>query len=319
MRQTRAEIRQWESRWAVPVAVATLTAVVLMVGSAFVNSVSGTGDGEILRSVHEHSGSLTLSAALQSLGFALLAVPLYYLFRAVRARSERVRPQLVGLVVIAPLFLAVSFGLSSVARQEAADQFVAGEAKSTLSKKEADEKCVSDRKNEGAKEFAEEFEPEQGETPLAACEKRKLEDDEASNAIGEASLSPLVTGLGIAGGLSFAISLFYTCLWGMRTGLLSRFWGSLGMALGVASLLGLILFTLIWFVYFAFLALGRLPGGRPPAWDAGEAVALPTPGERAAAELEPSESAEEAGAEEPESGGAEPGAGREKRKRKRRD
>jgi hypothetical protein len=75
----------------------------------------------------------------------------------------------------------------------------------------------------------------------------------------------------------------------MRTGLLSRFWGSLGMALGIATLFGLIIFTLIWFIYFGLLVLGKVPGGRPPAWEEGEAVPWPTPGEQAAAELEPRE------------------------------
>jgi hypothetical protein len=74
----------------------------------------------------------------------------------------------------------------------------------------------------------------------------------------------------------------------MRTGLLSRFWGSLGMVAGIAFVLGpLFLVTLVFFVYLGLLILGLVPGGRPPAWEAGEAVPWPTPGEKAAAELEP--------------------------------
>lgn len=282
------ETRRWESRWALPTALVTFLAVALMIVGAFVGNVGGSGEGEFLRSVDAHSSSVILSGLIRGLGFALLAFPLVYLFRAVRARSERVRPQLIALVVVAPLFLAVTTGLTGFAQREAAEEFVAGEAKSTLTRAEAKEKCKSDLKDEGAKEFAEEFEPQQGETALAACERRKREDDQASNAIGETSLAPIVSGLGIAGGLGLAIALFYCCLWGMRTGLLSRFWGSLGMALGIAALLGLILFTLIWFIYFGILILDRLPSGRPPAWEAGEAVPWPTPGEKAAAELEPS-------------------------------
>jgi len=302
------ETREAESRWALPTALATFLAVVLIVVSAVLNSVSGTGDAEVLRSVDAHGGSVTTVALMQGLAFLLLAVPLVYLFRAIRARSERVRPQLIGLVVVAPLFLAISTGLSGAARQEAADQFVAGEAKSTLSEKKAKEECASDRKDEGAKDFADEYEPKQGESAQAACERRKGEDDEASNALSDASLAPLVTGLGVAGGLGLAIVLFYCCLWAMRTGLLSRFWGSLGMALGIAILVGLLPLALIWFAYFGLLVLGKLPGGRPPAWEAGEAVPWPTPGEKAAAELEPSERVE-----------ADPDDAEEKRKRKQRE
>jgi hypothetical protein len=309
-----AETRERESRWAKPVAVASLLAVALFIAAAFTSSVSGSGEAEILRSVDENSGSVTLSGLLRAAAFALLALPLVYLFLAARARSERVRPQLIGLVVAAPLFLALSSGIGAGARQQAADEFVAGEAKATISRQEAKEDCVSDREDEGEEDFAEEYEPSRGESASSACETRKLEDDAASNAQGEASLTPFATGFGIAGGLGFAIVLFYCCLWAMRTGLLPRFWGSLGMALGVATLLGLIIFALVWFVYFALLIVDKVPGERPPAWETGEAAPWPTPGEKAAAELEPS-----AAAADPPGGGDEPAAGSERRKRKQRD
>jgi hypothetical protein len=310
---TREQVLERESRWAIPVAMATLLAIVLIVASRVVNEASGDGTAELLRSVDEHSGSVTLAGLLQGLAFVLLAFPLAYLFRAASARSERVRAQLIGLVIAAPLFLGISAGLAVVAQQEAADQFIAGDAKATLTPAEAKDECRDDLKDEGAEDFASEFEPEKGETALAACEDRKIEDDEASNARTEASLAGVVTGLGIAGALGFVIALFYTCLWAMRTGLLSRFWGSLGMALGVATLLGLLPFLLIWLVYVAALVLGKVPGGRPPAWAAGEAIPWPTPGEKAAAELEPDDDWDES---EGDAGGDEGGP---KRKRKQRE
>lgn len=309
---SREQIRARESRWAVPVGTITILAVALMIASLFVNAVSGTGNAAILRSVDAHSGSVTASGLMQTVAYALFAVPLVYLFQAARARTDRVRPWLVTLAAVAPLLLGLSAAFAIAARQEAADQFVAGEAKSTLSKQEAAEECASDRKDEGAKGFAEEFEPKRGETALAACERRKIADDEASNALGEASLAPVVSVLGIIGALGFAIAIFYTCLWAMRTGLLPRFWGAFGMAVGIAAAIGLLLFTLAWLIYFGLLALGAVPGGRPPAWEAGEAVPWPTPGEKAAAELEPEEAPEAIEAPT----GSEAG---EKRKRKQRD
>ena len=131
----------WEARWATPVALATFLAVALIISPSFFSEVSGAGDAAVLRSTDAHGGSVALAGVLQGLGFALLALPLVYLFRVVRARSPRVLSQLIGLVVIAPLFLALSTGLSGFARGEAADQFVAGEAKSTLSPKEARQEC----------------------------------------------------------------------------------------------------------------------------------------------------------------------------------
>lgn len=302
-----AELRERESRWAIPAAAAAFAAVALIALSIPLSSVSGTGSAEVLRSTDAHSGSATTVAVLQALAFLLMAVPLIYLFRAVQARSDSVRAQLIGLVVVAPLFLAVSTGLAAARGQEAADRFIAGEAESTLSKSEAKAECESDRDDEGAEDFADEYEPGKGETAQAACERRKVEDDEASNALSDASLTPLTTGLGLAGALGFVVTLFYCGLWGMRTGLLSRFWGSLSMALSIAVLLGLLPLVMIWFLYLGLLYLGWLPGGKPPAWEAAEAVPWPTPGERAAAELEPADGAGET---------AEGGAGRRKRKQR---
>jgi hypothetical protein len=312
---------EWESRWAVPVAVATFVAVALIFASLFVSNVSGGGDAEVLRSADAHSGSAMLSGLMRAVAFALLAFPLVYLFRAARARSERVHTQLIGLVVAAPLFLGLSSGFALVAQQEAADEFVAGEAKSTLTQKEAKEECVDERKDDGNDFLADEYEPAKGESPLRACETTKREDDEGSNAQTEATFTPFATGLGIAGGLGFVIALFYSCLWAMRTGLLTRFWGSLGMALGVAALFGLLPFVLIWFLYFGILLLDRLPRGRPPAWAAGEAIPWPTPGEKAAAELEPEDGWEESGPPElePDGGDEDGGDDGPKRKRKQRE
>jgi hypothetical protein len=309
---TRAETLEQEKRWALPVALATLLAVGLIATAPIVSPASGDGAAEILRSIDENRGAETLSGLMQALAFALLTFPLVYLFRAARARSPQVRSQLIGLVIAAPLFLAVSSGLGIVVQQEAADEFVGGQAKPSLTQQEAKDDCVDEREDEGGNFLADEYDPGKGESPLRACETRKLEDDAAADARTDASMTSLATGFGLAGGLGFAITLFYTCLWAMRTGLLPRFWGSLGMALGVVTLLGLILFALVWFIYFALLVLGKVPGGKPPAWQSGEAEPWPTPGERAAAEMEPEE-----GLEGPEgSEGDEPG---DKRKRKQRE
>ncbi|MGN6201635.1 MAG: hypothetical protein ACTHNY_04445 [Solirubrobacterales bacterium] len=284
------QVRDRESRWALPAALAAFAAVLLMFLPGFVSSVSGSGEAEVLRSIDVHGGSVTLSSGLQAAAFLLLAFPLVYLFMAARARSERVLPALLAIVIAAPLLVGVGTVLYGQARQEAAETFVAGEAKPTISKQDLKERC-------------------EDEKPVAECEKEKREDDAASNALSDASLSTPAGILTLGGGLLFAIGLFYTCLWAMRLGLLSRFWGSLGMALGIAILLGFVILAIVWFLYLGLLYLGFLPGGKPPAWEEGEAVPWPTPGEKAAAELEPSETVED--------DEAEPGA--EPRKRKQRE
>jgi hypothetical protein len=70
----------------------------------------------------------------------------------------------------------------------------------------------------------------------------------------------------------------------MRVGLLTRFWGSLGIALAAVSVF-FFQFALLWFVYLGLLLLGLVRGGRPPAWQSGEAEPWPTPGEKAAQQM----------------------------------
>ena len=282
---SREAILERERRWAMPVALATFAALaMLIVSTIVVSSVSGDGEAEILRAADAHRSDIVLSSILQALGLALLVLPLVFLFRAAQARSERVRPQLIGLVVAAPLFLAGGALCNAIATNEAAKDFADGKASADLSVKEATRDCVSDRGDDKA-QFREDF--GSGRAAVGECASEKVEDDAATNAVADAGVRGLATGLSLGGRLGLAFALAYSCLWAMRTGLLTRFWGSLGMALGIAALLLLIQFTLLWFLYFALLAAGWVPGGRPPAWAAGEAIPWPTPGEKAAGELEP--------------------------------
>ena len=71
----------------------------------------------------------------------------------------------------------------------------------------------------------------------------------------------------------------------MRTGLLTRFWATLGMSLSVLMLLSQvfgpvgIVGILVWTVAVSLQAGGRWPGERPAAWEVGEARPWPKPGE----------------------------------------
>jgi hypothetical protein len=238
---------EWERRWATPAALAALGAVALVIAAIVVATQavgSGSGDAALLRDVDQHRTAQMISSILQAIGVALLAPPLYYLFRAAQARSETMRGQLVGVVVAAPLFLAVLAILSGVSTLHAATDFIAKGVMGT-----------GDHAN-----------------------------NVASDTISEAPLRPLATGFGLAGQLGFVIGMFYTSLHAMRAGLLTRFWGSLGMALGAVSFI-FFQFALFWFVYLGLLLLGRIPRGRPPAWASGEAIPWPSPGEKASAAL----------------------------------
>lgn len=242
-----AQISERERRWATPAAIATLLAAVLAIGAviAIASKFGGGGNAERLHKIDDDPGFFVAAYVIQGIGFALLAVPLLYLFRAAQARSERVRGQFVGLTIAGPLFLAAGAILTGFLLKDASHDFVL--------------KAVT-----GSVDH---------------------QDNVAQDVIQANSLADVTTGVGVAGALSFAFAMAYTSFQAMRAGLLSRFWGSLGAALGVASF-AFSQYTPLWFIYVGLLIGGWLPRGRPPAWEAGKAIPWPTPGERAAESMQ---------------------------------
>jgi hypothetical protein len=256
MAPNRDDALAWEERWSRPAALAGLAAIGFIVIAIVVatQGVGGSdGDSELLRNVDAHRSAQLLTSILQAIGVGLLAAPLYFLFRAANARSETMRGQLVGVVVAAPLFLAVLAILSGLSTLSAASDFVSDEVPRLVAKGVA---LNSDRANEIA-----------------------------NDTIADAPLRPLAAGFGLGGQIGFVVAMFYTSLHAMRTGLLTRFWGSLGMALGAVSFI-FFQFALLWFVYLGLLLAGWVPGGKAPAWAAGEAIPWPTPGEKAASDID---------------------------------
>ena len=149
--------------------------------------------------------------------------------------------------------------------------------------------------------------------------------------VSDQSAYGIAQGLGFAGTFGLVVAMVYVSLHAMRVGLLTRFWGTLGMALGVSILFLGILGILIYFLAMGLLIANRWPRGRPPAWEAGEAVPWLPPGQEPGAETadaddsdrpaDPDEFAatiEGSGTELGEAG-EEPAAGDAPRKRKRRE
>lgn len=99
------------------------------------------------------------------------------------------------------------------------------------------------------------------------------------------------SGLGFAANLALGIAMVFICLNALRTGLLSRFMGVLGVVIGVLRAVPVIgsqlvpLLFLFWLIALAAVLLDRWPGGRGPAWETGQATPWPTMAEQNA-ELE---------------------------------
>jgi hypothetical protein len=99
----------------------------------------------------------------------------------------------------------------------------------------------------------------------------------------------LVGLLSFSGSLALAFWFVKGCLDAMRVGLLGRFVGIVGITIGpgLVILSGFFQFLLpVWLVAVAGVFAGIAVRGLPPAWEAGEAVALPSPRERLGGALE---------------------------------
>jgi hypothetical protein len=239
---------EFERRWGTAAGVAAFAAAVLFVGGTVVGQqgpVATSTTSELLRDFHDESGTLLIGAILASLGLIVTAGPYFYLFHAAANRSPAVRRGLAGVVVIGPIFL----GLAGIFQWAAL--------------------------NAAANDFAT---PGGGlGVPIGTY---------AEDLIRDQTTFSIAQGLSFAGVIGFVVGAIYTTLWAMRTGLLTRFMGTLGMALTASLVLLAQAFALmalmLWLIWVGLVFLDRLPSGRPPAWDAGEAIPWPRPGEQAA-------------------------------------
>jgi hypothetical protein len=252
----RAQTLEWERRWALAAAIGAFAAAILFVVSTIIRGDALVGDSstvEALRDFHENRGTLLLAAILKAVALIALTVPLYYLFKAASARSESVRPGLVGVVIAGPLFLAALDVLFWLAVDPAATEFVTPPSTG-------------------------------GGIPIGEYAQDLVENQ---------GLLSVYQGVALAGPIGFTFAVVYTALWGMRVGLLTRFVGTLGMALGVAQVLipFMLVALMVWVAWVGLIFLDRIPGGRPPAWAAAEAIPWPKPGEQAP---EPREASDEA-------------------------
>ena len=141
-------------------------------------------------------------------------------------------------------------------------------------------------------------------TTLRAITLTVLADDFAGRAVqtergaeGLLDTPVLVVGtiLGLTGVLALGFWLVKGSLDAMRLGLLTRFMGVLGIALGVALVLGFGLLVMpLWLFALGIMFAGYWPRGVPPAWSTGRAEPWQGPG--GAPPAEPPVPAETAGA-----------------------
>ncbi len=298
----------------VPAGYAALLGVALFVASILIQAtVSGENldtDAGLLAQYADEGSTLVMGRVIYGLAWLCFALPLYTLFTAVRARSDRVRGILVAFCFIGPVLLAIQGPVQAIGLKDAGEKFVEQEpaaevAEASGSEDAAAEKAETKPGEAGAEDpdagaaggsAAGEGEqssgevtttPTEEETPTTTEEADDEENDateqRAEDVIEDNGLLSFSRALLLPALLGLVMVMVYTPMWAMRTGLMTRFWASLGMALGVAVLLLPFaqLALVIWFLALGLVLIGRWPGGRPPAWEAGTAIPWVRPGDEA--------------------------------------
>jgi hypothetical protein len=312
----RERIIERERRWAVPAAVLALVPLVLYIVSLLVvgqaHLAGGSSEADQLASLHDHSGTVLISSVIRGIGFFLLPIPFLYLFRAAQARSPRVQAAMVGFVFIGPILFGAQGIVQAIGAGNAASEFVnkPPEPTSTYSKFQNEVNQHSDlitkvtiytaadklevEQRDGS--FYQVSFPKQDESKIVdSLNAKGIDNDtdtdsgtgppdaEANKITGDNGTLQASQGLLLPAVLGLVVMMVYVPLQSLRTGLVTRFMGSLGMALGASMILILpiaVLAMLAWTGFLGLTFVGKVPGGRPPAWDAGKAIPWPRPGEQ---------------------------------------
>jgi hypothetical protein len=229
------QVVERERRLAAPAAIAAFAGLAGYIVSVLIEQGTGVKtdgpENRQLLSFDQHSGTLLLATVIRSLGFAAICLPLYFIFRAAQARSEKVRSEMIGFAFIGPGILAVQGILAWAASRGISSDFIEGGANTVKAAKD-------------------------------------LIDANSLRNVASALLIPAVLGLMVA--------MIYIPLQAYRVGLVTRFSGTLAMALGASMFLIFpvaLLGILCWLVFAGLIFIDKIPfGSRPPAWDAGKAI-----------------------------------------------
>ena len=114
---------------------------------------------------------------------------------------------------------------------------------------------------------------------------------DSAQEIGESTVIVAAQILGLPGSLALGLGFILVALNAMRSGLLTRFMGVLGIICGVLVVIPigspLPVVQCFWLAALAALLAGRWPNGTPPAWSTGRAEPWPSQSRRRPAAEEP--------------------------------
>jgi hypothetical protein len=315
----RQAVIEREQRLARPAAIAGFVAAVLLIAGVVVHLQipQKSNASDQLAAFSTNHQAILVSGVLVTAGLVLAAVPLAFLLYAAAARNPRVRAGFVGFCIVGPVLFGVQTIVASTALKNAGDSYVANHAseqsRGVAALKKAIRKDPSSLDqvtlyNSDDPQNTAEVQLANGDfykvKPFAASSESSLKDsldkadvdttEDSSGKPGDAYANHLAvdsSGYKLAGnlalpaGITMIFAVVYPALQAYRVGLITRLLSTLG-SLAAAALILLPLAPAligIWVAWMGLVFLNRVPGGRPPAWDAGVAIPWPRPGQPATA------------------------------------
>jgi hypothetical protein len=296
---SKQELLDFQSRWMRPAGIcALLGALVVAVSLPLQPSTGGDNDAERLTKFHDQSTELIIGQGVLIGVAVLLFIPLLYvLIKAAQGRTERIRRWMVLLAFVGPILFAVSGLMVAIGLSDVSDKFV---KQAPAKERQAREQATAAQatagqaqgggKQTGTTTAATSTTSSTSTTTTQPATTTPLTPDQAAakarrdlakDLLDDSTLLQVGSLLRFVGLLAFVFALIYIPLWAARTGLLTRFWAYLGLALGISLLLvpvgifGLVL----WFAAVGLMLARWWPTPLPAAWDEGIAIPWPRRGD----------------------------------------
>jgi hypothetical protein len=267
----KQEQLQWERKWAPFAAAAAFLAAVLPIAStiwasSLLGSIPGANSEDIfLRRVHDNASGYVAAGVVTSLGTLALAPVLAYLYQAIKARRSQIPRIALILALLAPLVAAGAGVARQAVLANTANDFVQHPPPPPKVTPAEQTKLNNLR----GKDYADELE--------------KLAAKPARDKLKSGSVTT-VAYIGLVANLLLGVAFVLIGLHAMRSGLLSRFMGILGVIVGALTAIPILggapVVQLFWLIAMGILFLNRWPQGRGPAWDAVEEIPWPTAQQR---------------------------------------
>jgi hypothetical protein len=305
---SKRELISFQESWLRPAGSAALGAAFVIAASIVYQRIGldvpdSSSDADQLAFAHAHSGRLILSSILQAIGFCLFVPLLYVLFKSAAGRAERMRTAFLPLALLGPIAFGLGVAVSSAGTSDAADKFVSEEPAVVQQARERATAADPEQQGPPAEKQGKAAQPATttsatppstttttgGATATAAAAETPDEaaddarEDLADDTNKDSTLLIIGGIISTIGVLGMVFGMVYTSIWSMRTGLLTRFWGALGIAFGLFLVIPIfppIPGLVLWFAALGLMFLGVWPRPLPPAWAAGEAMPWVPPGDK---------------------------------------